>query len=345
MDLALVTTQTVAEDVGVSRTCVSLVLNDSPGARIAPETRRRVLEAARRLGYESRAPREATRVGLIAYVMVCDRARSMLRSPWTVELLAHLQVQAERDGRAVLFHTMIDQRDQVNKMLSWLKAVKPLSVVLDGQFSSQILDLIRQQVPHVVLAASPTEAEPLPHSRSEVNCDEVYSDSMRNVAPLMSYLDKAGATSIALVSNPVTSAFHKKIVATYRQWLDEHGKPFRPELVQVCAEEEAGVEMLMRFQSLGVDFDGVLFSSVGLARLIISVMDYEQQAHGRPLPFLATIATADEHRGVMRHSAVCACPVEEFAHALYQLLASGINNPQRKPRRCEVAAQFLPPAK
>ncbi len=46
-----VTSQDIADLCGVSRTTVSLVLNDVPNVRISEETRRRVLEAARRLNY------------------------------------------------------------------------------------------------------------------------------------------------------------------------------------------------------------------------------------------------------------------------------------------------------
>ncbi len=39
----------VAHLAGVSQTCVSLVLNESPGARIPEATRQRVLSAAKKL--------------------------------------------------------------------------------------------------------------------------------------------------------------------------------------------------------------------------------------------------------------------------------------------------------
>src|SRR5579885_3130253 len=41
----------VAMEAGVSQTTVSLVLNDAHGARLSDVTRRRVLDAAARLGY------------------------------------------------------------------------------------------------------------------------------------------------------------------------------------------------------------------------------------------------------------------------------------------------------
>ena len=46
----------VAREAGCSQATVSFVLNDAPGIRLSPETRKRVVEAARRLGYVSAAP-------------------------------------------------------------------------------------------------------------------------------------------------------------------------------------------------------------------------------------------------------------------------------------------------
>lgn len=46
-----VSAEDVAQEAGVSRTTVSFVLNNTPGKAISEETRRRVLDAAERLGY------------------------------------------------------------------------------------------------------------------------------------------------------------------------------------------------------------------------------------------------------------------------------------------------------
>ena len=51
MSTARTTQRQVASEAGVSRTTVSLVLNEVPDAHISPETRRRVLDVARRLDY------------------------------------------------------------------------------------------------------------------------------------------------------------------------------------------------------------------------------------------------------------------------------------------------------
>ena len=51
----------VARLAGVSQSCVSLVLNDAPGARLPESTRLRVIRAASKLGYELPGPRRQRR--------------------------------------------------------------------------------------------------------------------------------------------------------------------------------------------------------------------------------------------------------------------------------------------
>ena len=58
-----VTSADVAREVGVSRATVSYLLNNTPGQSISAETRRRVLEAAERLGYMPNRNARALRLG------------------------------------------------------------------------------------------------------------------------------------------------------------------------------------------------------------------------------------------------------------------------------------------
>ena len=66
-----VTSSDVAKHAGVSRTTVSLVLNDVPGVNISDKTRQRVLEAAKELGYvpdaaaQALASRQSKTIGLV----------------------------------------------------------------------------------------------------------------------------------------------------------------------------------------------------------------------------------------------------------------------------------------
>ena len=61
--MARVTSADVAREVGVSRATVSYLLNNTPGQKISEETRRRVFEAAERLGYTPNQNARALRLG------------------------------------------------------------------------------------------------------------------------------------------------------------------------------------------------------------------------------------------------------------------------------------------
>ncbi|MEU1729155.1 LacI family DNA-binding transcriptional regulator [Nonomuraea sp. NPDC005692] len=83
-----VTSADVARAVGVSRTTVSFVLNDRPGQSIPEETRRRVLEAAQRLGYRPHAPARALAAGRSDIVLLS--LRSMTQGPTVTSLVEGL---------------------------------------------------------------------------------------------------------------------------------------------------------------------------------------------------------------------------------------------------------------
>ncbi|RYE52523.1 MAG: LacI family transcriptional regulator, partial [Hyphomicrobiales bacterium] len=64
----------IAREAGCSQATVSFVMNDAPGIRLSSETRQRVLEVARRLGYglpqakvavEAKRVKRAGRIGFV----------------------------------------------------------------------------------------------------------------------------------------------------------------------------------------------------------------------------------------------------------------------------------------
>ena len=58
-----ITSKDVATEAGVSQSTVSFVLNQTPGQTIPDETRRRVLEAAKKLDYRPRASARSLAAG------------------------------------------------------------------------------------------------------------------------------------------------------------------------------------------------------------------------------------------------------------------------------------------
>lgn len=97
-----VTSADVARDSGVSRTTVSYVLNDTPGATISEETRARVRASAERLGYTPSAAARALRTGrsdLVLYVLP-----DWPLGPAVDTLLDHLAGELAERGLSLLVH-------------------------------------------------------------------------------------------------------------------------------------------------------------------------------------------------------------------------------------------------
>lgn len=105
-----VTMKDVAERAGVSQPTVSLVLGDNPDARVAEETRDRVLQVARELGY---------RPNLLARGLVRRRSYALgvvvpdLSNPFFADVVSGCERVAAEEGFAVLLcetrHTSLER--------------------------------------------------------------------------------------------------------------------------------------------------------------------------------------------------------------------------------------------
>ena len=133
-----VTSADVARDSGVSRTTVSYVLNDTPGAAISEETRARVRASAERLGYTPSAAARALRTGrsdLVLYVLP-----DWPLGPAVDTLLDHLAGELADRGLTLLVHHVRGGRP-----LSELwRAVAPRAVVGFTAFTQKDRDTMRR---------------------------------------------------------------------------------------------------------------------------------------------------------------------------------------------------------
>lgn len=92
----------IAREAGCSQATVSFVINDAPGIRLSQETRQRVLETARRLGYGlpqvrgAVEPKRAKRVGRIGFVV-----DQLATSPEAVQAIEGLSQAAQGAGDLV----------------------------------------------------------------------------------------------------------------------------------------------------------------------------------------------------------------------------------------------------
>jgi DNA-binding LacI/PurR family transcriptional regulator len=124
-----VTSADVARESGVSRTTVSYVLNDTTGTVISEETRRRVREAADRLGYAPSVAARTLRSGRSDLVLCAVPDWPV--GPVVDALLDHLSRELADRGLSVLVHHSRGQRP----LSDLWRAVTPRAVVGFTAFS------------------------------------------------------------------------------------------------------------------------------------------------------------------------------------------------------------------
>lgn len=150
-----ITTHDVAARAGVSQPTVSLVLSGNPRARVAQETRERVLAAAQELGY---------RPNLLARGLVQQRSYALgvivpnLDNPFFTEVVSGVERVAATEGYAVL---LCDARETPpTRHLEALQARQVDGVILDASGAASIPEETLSGSENVVLVDEPTGRRP-----------------------------------------------------------------------------------------------------------------------------------------------------------------------------------------
>ncbi|MFE1835670.1 LacI family DNA-binding transcriptional regulator [Streptomyces sviceus] len=137
----------VAREAGVSRATVSYVLNDTPHQKISETTRRRVWEAATRLGYAPSAAARSLRKGRSDIVLG-------LLPDWPIEhvlgrLVQQLTGAFAEHGLTFLVHSTAQPARPVREI--W-KALTPAAVLALDEFPESEADAMRSAGIDVVMA-------------------------------------------------------------------------------------------------------------------------------------------------------------------------------------------------
>lgn len=231
----------IATLAGVSQTTVSLVLNDALGARLSGQTRQRVLDAAKQLGYRL-IRREPERPSATTATMIGVMVDEMSTDPWCAIALDGIREKAWEFGLTV--------------SVAVTKGDAAMERAAHGQFLDQpILGLIygtiqtRQIAPSPAFAGLPTVL---------LNC-HVADRSLPSIMPgevlggrtATERLIRAGHTRIGLIEGEVWMDAMRDRLKGYRQALASHEIPFDTKLVRPGNwEPSAGYEQAYALMKL-----------------------------------------------------------------------------------------------
>lgn len=241
LNLKRVTSQDVADYAGVSRTTVSLVLNDVKNAQIREETRQRVLQAVRELDYHPDASARRLVRGRSQVIGFVERHSPYqnFADAFMAEVLRGLYAAARKYHYHVLFEPSEAEQTDESEFMRLIRERNVDGIVLSGpRFDDEELYQIDREHFPIVLQGR------LPGS----NLPSVDADNVGGARLATEHLLALGHRRIGLITNgPLmyTAAADRR--TGYLQALQEGGIDAEPDLIQVGAfSPESGYQAMGR---------------------------------------------------------------------------------------------------
>lgn len=255
----MVTQKDIADHVGVSRTAVSLVLNNAPNSTVSEKTRQLILKAARELGY-----RDSDVLPKICYVFYD-------RNPNDPRFSHHLKVAEEaaaRSGYSLVFMSIRPNPQDHQRLRELAKSSDTAGILVSGILDDTMIGILEEsKVPHLYYGCTDRTDIPV-----------VMGDYKKVAYDAVNYLIELGHRRIAFFSGSLSLLIIKRELAGYTQALQEAGIELDKSLIQTGKEED-GLELCNRMHELNIEYTAAYCANTviqfgvlqGLKRLGIDV--------------------------------------------------------------------------
>ena len=237
-----VTLKKVAERAGVSINTASRAINNKPDVNV--ETKKRVLKAAKELGYVRNATAVAlrTRKTRTIGVVIADN-----RNPFYAEVLSGMEAAAKKKNyHIILVNTQRDYKQEeeaINLLLA--KRVDGLLIAPVQDKDDDIKNLIEANIPFVVVG----------RYFKDVDVDVVYNDEVKGGFLATEYLIKKGHKRIAFIDGFLYKSPARGRLEGYKKALKEYGIPVDNSLITVGdIDVEDGYNRTKQMFDRGIDF-------------------------------------------------------------------------------------------
>jgi DNA-binding LacI/PurR family transcriptional regulator len=254
-----VTSKDVAEKVGVSRTTVSLVLNNVKGIQIGPETRQRVLDAASELGYvpdaaaQALASRRTKAIGLV----LTRTQHHIATDAFLPKIISGLLTTAQKQNIRILIDWVENEhREQAYFELARAKRIDGM-ILSTPRLDDKALKLLENfDIPTVLMGSM--EGSNLPF---------VDVDNAKAAEKATNYLLELGHREIAFISNaPREYTSSPERVRGYRDALTKHGISPNEKLIRYADfDPESGYQNMKSLLDSSEKFTAAFVASDNVA--------------------------------------------------------------------------------
>jgi LacI family transcriptional regulator len=220
-----VTSQDVANAAGVSRTTVSLVLNNVLGVQISEDTRKRILDVSQKLGYVPNAAARAlaSQRSQICGLLLTRRPHHIASDLFLSQILDGL-IEIVRQNDMRLLIDIVEPEHQERTYMDLVRAKRIDGLIFSGPRSDDkaLRDLASDGFPSVLIGQLPN-----------TNFYSVDVDNRRAAYTAVSYLIQLGHKKIACITNaqPTYTASLDRLMG-YRDALESMGITYDERLVR-----------------------------------------------------------------------------------------------------------------
>jgi LacI family transcriptional regulator len=235
-----ITSKDVALHAGVSRTTVSLVLNNVPGVQIPSKTRSRVLQAAKELDYvpEAAARALASRRSQIIGLVLTRNPHHIASDAFLTQILDSLTDQVRKHGMRLLLD-IIEETHHQDIYIELARARRIDGIILSGPtYSDKGLQVLETEgFPTVLMGELPGS------SFYSIDIDNYASAKMA-----VEHLIELGHTHIGMITNaPLAYTASTGRLRGYQAALEQAGLAFHDNLIRYGDfDPQSGYEQMTR---------------------------------------------------------------------------------------------------
>jgi len=254
-----VTSKDVAEKVGVSRTTVSLVLNNVQGIQISPETRQKVIDAAKELGYvpdataQALVSRQTKAIGLV----LTRSQHHIATDAFLPKIISGLLTTAKKHNiRMLVDWVETEHQESAYFELARAKRIDGMILSTPRLNDDALKSLENVDTPTVMMGSIADSKLPF-----------VDVDNTKAAERATSYLVGLGHRDIACISNapPEYTAAPERVMG-FKNVLSQMDIPINEDLIRYADfDPESGYECMQSLMQTGEKFTAVFVASDNVA--------------------------------------------------------------------------------